>query len=252
MIMVIGMLGLVTFPLKIIMQFVKPGSEKSTAFAVIFSACVFGMMLLASRLTNHSKVNYSFKNFLLAGLSGICGLACAWNGIVHFNGPAPSDSKFKFLFFSVFSLLAAVFFAFVSYSHLSGKNAFKTIQVLVFAPVIMYIMSLTLFLSFELGEPSAYNVLAQCLSLLFFVYYSHFYVKCSEKNFRRRCLAFGIPSVFVNLCYFLPVVFSTSFGSMDNVFSVMSLAISIYICLFLLSDFKLSSEKFEKIQNSKV
>ena len=245
MIMVIGMLGLVTFPLKIIMQFVKPGSEKSTAFAVIFSACVFGMMLLASRLTNHSKVNYSFKNFLLAGLRGICGLACAWNGIVHFNGPAPSDSKFKFLFFSVFSLLAALFFAFVSYSHLSGKNAFKTVQILVFAPVIMYIMSLTLFLSFELGEPSAYNVLAQCLSLLFFVYYSHFYVKCSNKNFKKRCLAFGIPAVTVNLCHFIPTAVSSSLGSPTSTFSFLSVSISAYILLFLINDVKLSDDNLE-------
>ena len=243
LIMVLGVLGIVTFPVKVIMQFVSSGSEKSTLFAVIFSLCVFAMMFFGSKLADHSKVNYSFKNFLLSGLSAACGLACVYNVFANSNNQPPSDAKFQYLFLSVFSALSAAFFVFVAFSHFSGKNSFRTIQFLVFAPVIMYIASLTCFFSFE-REHNAYDLLAQCLTLLFFVYYSHFYVKCSNKNFRKRCLAFGIPGVSVNLCYFIPTVISEPVGTMSHAFSVMSILISAYICAFLVSDFRLSSGSF--------
>ena len=243
LIMLLGMLGIVTFPVKIIMQFVSSGSEKSTVFAVIFSFCVFAMMFFSSKLADHSKVNYSFKNFMLSGLSIGCALSCIYTVWANSKTPAPSDAKFQYLFLSIFSAVSAVFFLFVAYSHFSGKNAFRTIQFLVFAPVIMYIASLTCFFSFEI-EHNAYDLLGQCLTLLFFVYYSHFYVKCSNKNFRKRCLAFGIPGICVNLCYFIPTVFSEPVGSLSYAFSIMSILISAYIGIFLVSDVRLSSGNF--------
>lgn len=242
---ILVVLGIIALPVKIIMQYINFNSVRSTAFAIIFSTCIFAMMILSSQLSNSPKVNYSFKNLPLFSLSAICSAMSIWTSISYFNGTPPSDAKVRYLFLAIFCAISALFFALVCYSHFSGKNAFKVLQILIFAPVVMYVLSLTLFFSFELEDYSAYNVLAQSLTLLFFVYYSHFYVKCSEKNFKKRCLAFGIPAVTVNLCHFIPNVISSSLGSPANTFSLLSISISAYILLFLANDIRLSDSDME-------
>jgi hypothetical protein len=98
-----------------------------------------------------------------------------------------------------------------------------------------------LFFSFELGKPDAYNVLAQSLTLMFFVYYSNFYVRCSNKNFERRSFIFGMPAVAVNFCYAVPQLIkglNSSFGELNNVLQMTYVATSVYIFVFLASDLK--------------
>lgn len=243
--LILGILGVITLPVKIIMQYINFNSVRSTVFAIIFSACILAMMLLSSQLSKNSKVDYSFRNMPLTAVSAICSVMSLWTSISYFNGTPPSDAKVRYLFVAIFCALLSLFFALVCCSHYSGKNAFRVLQILIFTPVIMYILSLTLFFSFELTDYSAYNVLAQSLTLLFFVYYSHFYVKCSEKNFRKRCLAFGIPAVVVNLCHFIPTAISSSIGSPTSTFSILSISISAYILLFLVNDIKLSDDNVE-------
>ena len=231
-------LGIVTLPVKIVMEFVNPGLLKSTVFAAVFGICILLMAIFSSKLVLKNDIKYSSKNVVLAFLSAVCCLGILWSAIAHFSVPSPSDVQFQYWLFNFFCLLSSLFFAGVSYSHLSGNNVFRKMQFIVFSPILMYITSLTVFFTFEFDDPSAYEVLGQSLMLLFFVYYSHFYIKLSEKNYLKRCFAFGVPAVVVNLCHYIPRLVTNPVGSVNSVSSISSILICAYVSLFLVSEMK--------------
>ena len=238
--MVLGILGFVIFPVKMIMELIDYSSVRTTAFACVFSACVFLTMIFSAFLYEKKERECSFKNMPLAVVSAVCCLLYLWSAFCYFKSQAPSDSKVKYFLMTVFCALSSLFFVFVFYAHLKGENLFKKAQIIVYMPFFAYLISLMLFFSFELGKPDAYNVLAQSLTLMFFVYYSNFYVRCSNKNFKRRSFIFGIPAVAVNLCYAVPQLIKgfNSFGTLNNVLQMTYVATSVYIFVFLFSDLK--------------
>ena len=235
---ILGILGIVTLPVKIILEFINPNYVRSTVFAVIFSVCVFLMMILSSRLAKHEQNNSPMKNMPLAIVSFLCSCSHIWGFISYFKGPAPDDNKFQYFFLSILSILSSLFFLFVSYSHYSGKNLFKKFQILLFCPILFYLVSLTVFFSFEIGTPSAYNVAGQSLILMFLVYYSNYYVTCSKKVLKQRSFVFGIPAAIVSASYSIPALCLNSFGSINSVTSIVYLMTAVYISLFLASRLK--------------
>ncbi len=238
--LVLGILGFVIFPVKMIMELIDYSSVRTTFFACIFSACVFLSMIFSAFLYEKKESEYSFKNMPLSVISAVCCFFYLWSSFCHFQSQAPSDSKVQYFFVAVFYALSSLFFIFAFCAHFKGENLFKKVQFIVYMPFFAYLVSLMLFFSFELGKPDAYNVLAQSLTLMFFVYYSNFYVRCSNKNFKRRSFIFGIPAVTVNLCYAVPNLIKNfnSLGSPESVLQMTYIATSVYIFAFLISDLK--------------
>lgn len=237
---ILGVLGFIIFPVKIIIEFMNYSWARSTTFACIFSACVFLTMIFSLFLCDKKSKEYSIKNMSLALTSAICGLLYLWSFFCYFKNPAPSDAKFRYSLMTVLFVLSSLFFVFVFFAHFQGKNLFKKVQFIVYAPSFAYLVSLMLFFSFEMGKPDAYNILAQFLTLMFFVYYSNFYVRCFNKNFKKRCFAFGIPAVVVTLCYSVPNLIRNfdSFDSLNTALQMTYIATSFYIFTFLVSDLK--------------
>lgn len=223
------------------MEFVNYYWVRSTAFACVFSVCVFCSMIFSAVLF-HGRKEKSFiqKNLSLAVSGLVCGCLYLWSSFCYFGAQAPSDAKVQYFLMSVFCAVLSLFFLFAFFAHIRGKNLFERFQVLVYAPSIVYLLSLMLFLSFEIGKPDAYNVLAQALTLMFFVYHSNFYVKCSNKNFERRVFVFGVPAASVTLCYALPALIKHlgEFNSLSMVSPLTYIATSAYICIFLTSNMR--------------
>lgn len=234
---ILGILGFIAFPVKLILEFVNPGSISTVPFAVLFTSCVFFMMIFSSKLPEERVQSFQ-KNLPMSVVSAICSLGYACGALAYFKNPAPSDCKTQCFFLATLCTLSCLFFIFVFYSHFSGNNPFKKLQLLVFAPVATYLVSLTLFFSFEIKNLSPYNVAAQSLTLMFFVYYSHFYVKCSNKNFRRRAFIFGIPAIILTWGYSIPQLALNPLGSLEGMTSIMYILNSLYIFAFLASDLK--------------
>ena len=231
-------LGIITCPVKIVMEIMNPGSVRSMMFAIIFAVCVFLMSIFSSGLAKYDNKEYSFKNPILAIFSGLSAAALLAYSAVLFNSSAPSDASFQYFGLSCCSVLSALFFGGVSYSHMTGKNFFRKLHFMLFFPIVMYVISLTLFFSFELDDPNAYNILSQALMLMFFVYYSNFYVKYSNKNYVKRCFAFGVPATLVSLCYSAPMLARDITNSTNCISSLTPIALSVYVFLFLMSRIK--------------
>lgn len=245
---ILGILGFIIFPVKVILELVNSSLVRTTTFALIFSACVFLAMLFSAFLYEKKEKEYLFRNMPLTVISAACCFLYLWSSFCYFRNPAPSDSKVKYFLVAIFFALSSLFFLFVFCAHFRNKNMFKKAQIIVYMPFFAYLLSLMLFFSFEIGRPDAYNILAQSLTLLFFVYYSNFYVRCYDKNFKRRCFVFGIPAVFVTLCYSVPNLIRNfeGFNSLNTVLQITYIATSAYIFTFLASDLK----NLKNLQNS--
>jgi hypothetical protein len=182
------------------------------------------------------------KNQLLGILSFcICG-AFVWCAYAFKNDVAPDDLKKQYFVMFFISCLTAISFLVSSISHFLGKNFFKSMPILAFIPVIYFLISLTLFLSFDIGLPNAYNLTAQSLLTLFFVYYTQIFVNCVEKiNIPKRLVVFGFPAIFATLSFTIPTIFSsTSLTSVSIATSVAHTFLIVYIFSFLVQNNGLS------------
>jgi hypothetical protein len=224
--------------IKFVFSFLKNGMEYNLVFGAVCLLSALGISISCFWISNEDlKSFYKFKKNLPMG--SICALVCiafALLAIAFWKDAAPADLKKQYPIMFFLSCVASLAFAFFSFSHFTGKNKFKFLQILIFAPAVYFIFSLTLFLSFDAGTPDPYNVIAQSFLSLFFVYYTQIFVKCSNKiNIPKRLVAFGLPSILALLSFAIPAIFSSRFSC----FSVLSLAplthtlAIIYIALFL-------------------
>ena len=230
----LALFAVTILPVKIFLSFYNIEALKSPAFALTFITVIFLIMFFASR--SKSDLAHFVTSPILALSSLLCFFSCLWTCTSYFKGPAPDDLKVQYFFMSFISALSAFFFLFVAISHFSGKNMFKKFQILIFAPSLKYLLSLTLFFSFDVGTPDVFNVASQSFLLMFFVYYTQNYVECVKKT-PKRSAVFGIPAILVTLSYTMHSIFSSHFNSLQFVTSVMYLVTSIYIALFLLDSF---------------
>lgn len=232
-------MGVVLFPVKMIVEFVNPQIVHSIWFISIYALSLFVMMVVSAKSKAMKEGAPVPKNQLLSFLSFLCVPGCAWSAYVYFISEKPKDLKVQYTMLSVFCAISALFFAYVCYAHISGKNPFKNLQMLLFAPPIMYLFSISVFFSYEIGKHDLYDLLFKSLALLFFVYYPQNYVEFSDIGHKRkRMITFGLPSALISFGYFFShmskISLCSNFGVLDCASGIMHALISIYVLGFLL------------------
>ena len=235
-----AIIGAVIFPVKLMVELINPQMVKTTWFMVFYAVFVFLMMVVSSKSKAMIEEKPVPKNILLAFISFLCALGCGWASYYYFTSEKPKDLKVQYTLLSVFCALSVLFFFYVCYSHVSGNNPFKNIQVLLFSAPIMYLSLLAVFFSYEIGKHDVYNVVSKGLTVLFFVYYSQNYVSIPDIGYKRkRMITFGLPASLISFGYFIPYIKSYSpCCRSDNVIfasNIMHLLISFYILAFLVT-----------------
>lgn len=231
-------LGIILFPVKTIIELINPDLVSSLWFISIYAFSLFVMMVVSSKSKITENKGSVPKSGILSFLSFLCVLGCSWGAYAYFLSEKPKDLKVQYTMLSVFCAISALFFAYVCYAHVSGKNPFKSLQMLLFAPSIMYLFSISVFFSYELGKHDVYSLITKSLALLFFVYYPQNYIEFSDIRYKfKRVITFGLPSSLISFGYFFSHVIGFSlcsdFGSLGCASNIMHAVISMYILGFL-------------------
>ena len=229
-------LGLLLFPGKLAIELMNPVMIKALWFVLSYVFVLFIMMVISSKKRLVPKSFRPSKNIILSSISLLCSGTCAWSAYAYFQSVKPKDLKVQYSLLMIFCALSSLFFIFVSKAHLSGENAFKGFQPLLFALPIMYLFLISVFFSCEIGKHDMYDFFSKALTLLFFVYYSQNYISFKDIEYKRnRIVTFGLPASLVTFGYFFSHMNSFPFGSEIYVSNIMNVSISLYIISFLLT-----------------
>jgi hypothetical protein len=235
-------ISLLLLLIKFVFSFSRNGMEYNIVFGAICLLSALGISVSCFWIPNEDlEFFHKFKKNPLMGFA--CAIICVSFALLaasFWKDTPPNDLKKQYPIMFFLSCVSSFVFAFSSFSHFTGKNKFKFLQILIFAPVIYFIFSLTFFLSLDSGTPDPYNVISQSFLSLFFVYYTQVFVGCSKKiNIPKRLVAFGLPSILSVFSFAIPKIFLSNF-SWSYVLSLAPLThilIVIYIALFLYDGF---------------
>ncbi|BED91896.1 MAG: hypothetical protein CfP315_0439 [Candidatus Improbicoccus pseudotrichonymphae] len=239
-------------PAKIFLSVTSNGFENSYFFIIISVLAFLLLFYLVSNLDTSNKKNFEKLNSspLLGILSSLVSLCFVWNGVAFLTSAPYYDTHVNYFFIMLFSFLSAASFLFSTVSHFIGKNRFKGFQLVIFAPLVCFMISLTLFLSLAKNH-NGYVMASQSFLAMFFVYYIRTFVGSKTKiNIIKRLFLFSISSFLASLMSNIAVIFRNfDFSNIDFVTSVVYTVVSIYALVFTFVSFK---ENQRNVDSSKI